>query len=145
MDRYPYLGTLYYLIRRVHLRTKAFYLVFASHTSCFCVIKFLAPLPGTKFRVDIDNSAIRYYSGILFYFVYISACNLVFAFVHVITVKVIVNVCEDWVKLNYFRQRNLATMQNNEGQDQDQEQTSRKGVTMGIMVGIMRQAVYTAR
>ena len=62
---------------------------------------------GDKFSVDIDNSAIRYYSGILFYFlfyfVYISACNLVFAFVRVITVKVIVNVCEDRVKLNYFR------------------------------------------
>ena len=38
-----------------------------------------------------------------FHFVYISACNLVFAFVRVITVKVIVNVCEDGVKLNYFR------------------------------------------
>ena len=79
----------------MHLRTKALYPVYTSYTSRFCAIKFLAPLPGTKFRVDIDNSAIRYYSGILFYFVYISACNLVFAFVHVITVKVIVNVCED--------------------------------------------------
>ena len=37
-----------------------------------------------KFHVDIDNSAIRYYSRIFFfsfYFDYISACNLVFAFV----------------------------------------------------------------
>ena len=64
-------------------------------------------IAGEKFHVDIDNSAIRYYSGILlflflFYFFYISACNLVFAFMHVITVKVIVNVCEDGVKLNYF-------------------------------------------
>ena len=58
-------------------------------------------------RVDINNSAIRYYSGIFcffsFYFVYTSACNLVFAFVRVITVKVTVSVCEDGVKLNYFR------------------------------------------
>ena len=38
-----------------------------------------------------------------FHFVYTSACNLVFAFVCVITVKVIVSVCEDGVKLNYFR------------------------------------------
>ena len=64
-----------------------------------------------------------------FHFVYISACHLVFAFVCVITVKVIVSVCEDGVKLNYFylilnqkepntlrreqreaHQRNLATM-----------------------------------
>ena len=52
-----------------------------------------------KFRVDIENSAIRYYSRIFFFFsfhlVYTSACNLVFAFVHVIIVKVIVSVCED--------------------------------------------------
>ena len=37
-----------------------------------------------------------------FHFVYTSACNLVFAFVRVIAVKVIVSVCEDGVKLNYF-------------------------------------------
>ena len=37
-----------------------------------------------------------------FYFVYTSACNLVFAFVRMITVKVTVSVCEDGVKLNYF-------------------------------------------
>ena len=30
-----------------------------------------------------------------FYFVYTSACNLVFAFVRVITVKVTVSVCEE--------------------------------------------------
>ena len=46
------------------------------------------------------------YSGInfffSFYFVYRSACNFVFAFVRVITVKVTVSVCEDRVKLNYF-------------------------------------------
>ena len=34
-------------------------------------------------------------------------------------------------------QRNLATMQNNEGKDQDQEQNEPQGLTMGIMVGIM--------
>ena len=68
-------------------------------------------IAGDKFRVDIDNSAIRYYSGIffcffvsfLFHFVYTSAFNLVFMFVRVITVKVIVSVCEDGGKLNYFR------------------------------------------
>ena len=38
-----------------------------------------------------------------FHFVYTSACNLVFAFVCVSTVKVIVSVYEDGVKLNYFR------------------------------------------
>ena len=61
-----------------------------------------------KFHVDIDNSAIGYsleFYFILFFFsfhfVYISACNLVFVFVRVITVKVIVSVCEDGVKLNY--------------------------------------------
>ena len=37
-----------------------------------------------------------------FYFVYTSACNLVFG-VRVIAVKVTVSVCEDRVKLNYFR------------------------------------------
>ena len=40
---------------------------------------------------------------ILFYFGYISAYNLVFAFVRVTTVQVIVNVCADGVKLNYIR------------------------------------------
>ena len=39
---------------------------------------------------------------ILFYFGYISAYNLVFAFVRVTTVQVIVNVCADGVKLNYI-------------------------------------------
>ena len=38
-----------------------------------------------------------------FYFVYTSACNLVSVFVRVITVKVTMSVCEDEVKLNYFR------------------------------------------
>ena len=38
----------------------------------------------------------------LFLFVYTSACHLVLAFMCVITVKVIVSVCEDGVKLNYF-------------------------------------------
>ena len=38
-----------------------------------------------------------------FYFVCTSACNLVSLFVRVISVKVNVSVCEDGVKLNYFR------------------------------------------
>ena len=40
-------------------------------------------------------------------------------------------------ELREAQQRNLATMQNNEGHGQDQEQNEHKGVTMGIMVGIM--------
>ena len=40
---------------------------------------------------------------ILFYFCYTSACNLVSVFVRVIVVKVNVCICEDGVKLNYFR------------------------------------------
>ena len=71
------------------------------------------------------------------------------------TVKVIVSVCEDKVKflldpelertLHRLRreqreahQRDLATMQNNEEQQQGKSKMSRKGVGMGIMVGIMR-------
>ena len=38
-----------------------------------------------------------------FYYVYTSACNLVSVFVCVIIVKVNVCVCEDGVKVNYFR------------------------------------------
>ena len=40
-------------------------------------------MPGKSFCVDIDNKAIRYYSGILFYFyfTFTSAGNLVFVFV----------------------------------------------------------------
>ena len=38
-----------------------------------------------------------------FYFVYTSACNLFFMFVRVIEIKFTVSVCEDRVKLNYFR------------------------------------------
>ena len=41
--------------------------------------------------VQLDITIEFYFIFILFYF-YISACNLVFAFVRVITVKVIVNV-----------------------------------------------------
>ena len=37
------------------------------------------------------------YFLISFYFVYTSACNLVFAFVRVMIVKVTVNVCKDGV------------------------------------------------
>ena len=40
---------------------------------------------------------------ILFYFGDTSACNLVSVFVLLISVKVTVCVCEDEVKLNYFR------------------------------------------
>ena len=80
--------------------------LYKSHITLSCYQVFDA-VSGEKFRVDIDNSAIRYYYGVLFYFlfyfVYINACNLVFAFVRVIIVKVIVNVYEDGVKLNYFR------------------------------------------
>ena len=78
------------------------YLGYTSHTHhVFALSSFWRCFQG-EVRVDIDNSAIRYYSGTLFYFVYISSCNLVFAFVHVIIVKVIVIICEDGVKLNYF-------------------------------------------
>ena len=82
-----------------------------------------------------------------FYSVYTSACNLVSVFVRVIAVKVNVCVCEDSVKLNYSpfdpepertlnrlrreqreaHQRNLAVMQNNEGQDQGQKQNEPQG------------------
>ena len=50
-------------------------------------------------QLDITLEFFLFY---IFYFVYLSACNFVFAFVRVITVKVIVNVCEYEVKLNYF-------------------------------------------
>ena len=40
-------------------------------------------------------------------------------------------------ELREAQQRKLATMQNNEGSDQDQEQNEPQGVTLGIMVGIM--------
>ena len=84
------------------------YLAYTNHTSCFRPIKFLAPLSGRSFRVDIDNSAIRYYSGIylflfILFFVYISACNMVFVLLRVTTVKVIVSACTNGVKLNYLR------------------------------------------
>ena len=38
-----------------------------------------------------------------FYSIYTSACNLVFVFLCVIAVKVFMCVCEDEVKLNYYR------------------------------------------
>ena len=55
--------------------------------------------------VQLDITLDFYFSFFFlsFHFVYTSACNSVFTFVHVITVKVIVSVCEDGVKLNYFR------------------------------------------
>ena len=37
-----------------------------------------------------------------FHFVYTSAHNLVLTFVRVITMKVIVSICKDGIKLNYF-------------------------------------------
>ena len=42
MDRYPYLGTLYYLIRCMHLHTYALYPVYTSHTSRFCLINIIS-------------------------------------------------------------------------------------------------------
>ena len=53
----------------------------------------------TIMKLDITLDFFFFFS---FYFVYTSACNLVFAIVHVIIVKVTVSVCEDGVKLNYF-------------------------------------------
>ena len=47
----------------------------------------------------LDNT-LEFFS---FYFVYTSAYNLVSVFVRVIVVKVNVCVCEDEVKVNYFR------------------------------------------
>ena len=44
--------------------------------------KFFSAIIGDKFCVDIDNNAIRYFSGfffIFYYSVYISPCNLVLA------------------------------------------------------------------
>ena len=80
-----------------------------------------------------------------FYFVYTSACNFVFAFMRVITLKVTVSVCEDGIKLNYFRSilnqkepytnyaenkkkaKDIAIMQNNKEQDQVREQNEPQG------------------
>ena len=50
-------------------------------------------------QLDITLEFIFYF---LFFIYYISACNLVFVFVRVTTVKVIVNACADGVKLNYL-------------------------------------------
>ena len=63
----------------MHLRTQTY----TFYTSRFRLIKFLAPLPGRSFRVDIEKTTIRYYSRILifcFYFIFTSASNLVFLF-----------------------------------------------------------------
>ena len=97
-------------------------------------------------RVDIDNSAVRYYSGNFFFFGDTSACNLVSVFVRVIVMKVIVCMRrrgqvellpfdpEPERTLHQLRreqreahQRDLAVMQNNEGQDQGQEQNEPQG------------------
>ena len=117
-----------------------------------------------KFHVDIDNSAIRYYSGILFYFTFLF---ISFCLYKCLSFGLCVCACDysegycecmrrrGQVELLLFdpeldrtlhrlhkeqreaHQRNLATMQSNEGQDQDQEQNEPQGVTMVIMVGIM--------
>ena len=50
-------------------------------------------------------TVVQLYITLEFYFIYfgyISACKLVFAFVRVTTVKVIMTVCVDGVKLNYL-------------------------------------------
>ena len=43
--------------------------LYKSHITFSCYQVFGAVV-GEKFRVDIDNSEIRYYSGILFYFIF---------------------------------------------------------------------------
>ena len=57
-----------------------------------------------KFRIDLTISrldiTLEFFS---FYYVYTSACNLVYVFLCVIAVKVDVCGCEDRVKLNYSR------------------------------------------
>ena len=53
-------------------------------------------------QLDITLEFNLIFLFIYFFFGYISSCNLVFVFVHVTTVKVIVNVCTDEVKLNYL-------------------------------------------
>ena len=67
-------------------------------------VKFLALLLGRSFVLILTiaqlDITLEFFS---FYFVYTSACNLVFVFVRVIIVKVNVCVCEDRVKLNYSR------------------------------------------
>ena len=53
--------------------------------------------------VQLDITPEFFFPFFSFYFVYTSVCNLVFVFVRVIAVKVTMSVCEDGVKLNYFR------------------------------------------
>ena len=89
MDRYPYLGTLYYLTS-VYLRGIGALFIFFLHnfiyTSQNTPIKFLAPLPGRSFCIDIDNNALDitldqfflFNTFYLFYLFYIRACYLVF-------------------------------------------------------------------
>ena len=77
------------------------YLVYTIYTSRFCLIKFLASLPGRSFVliltiVQLDITLETFFSFHFFY--YTSACNLVSAFVRVITVKVTLSVCEEGVK-----------------------------------------------
>ena len=54
----------------------------------------------TIVKLDITLEFFFFFS---FHFVYTSAYNLVLTFVRVITMKVIVSVCKDGIKLNYFR------------------------------------------
>ena len=72
------------------------------------LVKFLTPLLGRIFFVDIDNNALRYYFGsILFsFFIYsfhTSSCNLVSVVFVCGFRKVDLSACEDGVKVNYFR------------------------------------------
>ena len=88
------------ILTRTGLR---FILVFITSTE---PVKFLASLLGKSFVliltiVQLDITLEFYFFS--FYFVYTSACNLVSVFVCVIAMKVTVSVCEDRVKLNYFR------------------------------------------
>ena len=84
-----------------------FYIIFHNLYGARQVFGVVA---GEKFYVDIDNSAIRYYSGNIYIYIYIyiyigdtSAYNLVYVLACVIAEKVNVCVCEDGVKLNYSR------------------------------------------
>ena len=115
--------------------------MYTFYTSRFRPIKFLALLRGKKFSVDINNKAIRYYSGIF-----------VFIFLQVLVIWSFYFVCDcsqgysecmrkrGQVDLHPFdpepertlhrlrrelrtaQNRNLAIMQNNEEQDLGHEQ-----------------------
>ena len=78
MDQYPYPR---YTILLDTTRALA-HIGVHIYTPRFRLIKFLAPLLGISLvcQCDIDNKAIRYYSGIFFLFFFTSAGNLVFLF-----------------------------------------------------------------